>query len=337
MRLLSFSIDTPLGPQVRVGCERADGSVCDLTLATEAMLVRRRGLGQDAARRISAALVPPRMLAFVEGGAMTLDQARETLEWAESSGDGPVVSAPIRQLPVLPDPPLLRDFMAFETHLKNIYPRLGREIPPEWYNFPVYYKGNSGSLGADGDEVRIPDYCEQFDFEFEFAAIIGRGGIDIPRELALDHIYGFTIYNDFSARDFQAREMSVGLGPAKGKDFEKGHVFGPVLVTRDEIPDVYALEMHATVAGAEWTHSNTSTLHWRFEDMIAHASRNERLRVGEIFGSGTVGGGSTMEFGKSLKRGDVVELTVERIGTSAQPGRLSSGYLTASLLRPRLP
>ena len=315
MRLLSLSIDTPLGPQVRIGCERTDGSVLDLTLATETMLVRRRGLDVEPARRISGALVPPRMLAFIEGGAISLDQARETLAWAEESGDAPPAPTAFKRLPVLPNPPLLRDFMAFETHLKNIYPRLGREIPPEWYNFPVYYKGNGGSLGADGDEIRIPDYCEQFDFEFEFAAIIGKGGADIPREEALDHIYGFTIYNDFSARDFQAREMSVGLGPAKGKDFQNGHVFGPVLVTRDEIPDVYALDMHATVAGEDWCRSSTGTLHWRFEDMIAHASRSETLRVGEIFGSGTTGGGSMAEFGKSLKRGDVIELTVEKIGT----------------------
>jgi 2-keto-4-pentenoate hydratase/2-oxohepta-3-ene-1,7-dioic acid hydratase in catechol pathway len=315
MRLLSFSIETALGPEVRVGAKRADGSVIDLTLAAETMLVRRRGLGREAARRISGALVPARMLAFVEGGSLTLDHARDVLDWAERSGDAAPPVGAMTMLPVLPDPPLLRDFMAFETHLKNIYPRLGREIPPEWYNFPVYYKGNPASLGADGDDIHIPDYCQNFDFEFEFAAVIGIGGANIPRERAMEHVYGFTIYNDFSARDFQAREMSVGLGPAKGKDFQHGHVMGPVLVTRDEIPDVYALEMRATVAGADWCRSSTDTIHWRFEDMIAHASRDETLRVGEIFGSGTVGGGSAAEFGKSLKRGDVVELTIERIGT----------------------
>jgi 2-keto-4-pentenoate hydratase/2-oxohepta-3-ene-1,7-dioic acid hydratase in catechol pathway len=315
MRLLSFRIDTPLGQRVRVGARSAGGTVRDLTLTTEAMLVRKRGLGREAALRIAEALVPPRMLAFVEGGSLALDQAREALAWAEASGDAPPPVTAMTPLPVLPDPPLLRDFMAFETHLKNIYPKLGREIPPEWYNFPVYYKGNPASLGADGDDIAIPSYCRNFDFEFEFAAVIGKGGADIPRERAMEHIYGFTVYNDFSARDFQAREMSVGLGPAKGKDFQHGHVMGPVLVTRDEIPDVYALEMRATVAGAEWCRSNTGTIHWRFEDMIAHASKDETLRVGEIFGSGTVGGGSTAEFGKSLKRGDVVELTIERIGT----------------------
>jgi 2-keto-4-pentenoate hydratase/2-oxohepta-3-ene-1,7-dioic acid hydratase in catechol pathway len=131
----------------------------------------------------------------------------------------------------------------------------------------------------------------------------------------MEHIYGFMIYDDFSARDIQKREMSVGLGPAKGKDFGKAHVFGPWLVTRDEIPDVYNLAMMAEVSDVSWCTSSTGTMYWRFEDMIAHASRDERLVPGEIFGSGTVGGGSAAERGEVLKRGDAVALRVERLGT----------------------
>ena len=109
--------------------------------------------------------------------------------------------------------------------------------------------------------------------------------------------------------------MSVGLGPAKGKDFQKGHVFGPWLVTADEIPDIYALRMQATVNGQSWCDTSTSTMHWRFDQMIAHASMNEMLVAGEIFGSGTVGGGSAAEVGKSLAKGDKVVLTIDRLGT----------------------
>ena len=318
MRLFSYALSTALGQNARVAAETADGRSADLTLALELMLVRQRGLGPEAAGSIARAVAPPRMLDFVRGADYTLDAARAALDWAAGSGDGEEAfrtTVGARRLPVLPDPPLLRDFMAFEEHLKNIYPRLGREIPPEWYNIPVYYKGNPGSLGADGDEIRIPPGCEAFDFEFEFAAVIGRGGADIAPERAMEHVYGFTIYNDFSARDLQAREMSVGLGPAKGKDFRGGHVFGPVLVTRDEIPDVYALAMTATVNDEDWCRSTTGSMHWRFEDMIAHASRGEDLRVGEIFGSGTVGGGSAAEKGRSIGSGDRVRLTVETIGT----------------------
>jgi len=111
-----------------------------------------------------------------------------------------------------------------ETHLRNIYPKLGREIPPEWYKIPVYYKGNPGSLGTHGDDIPIPSYATALDIEFELAMVIGRGGINIAPERALDHIFGYMIYNDFSERVIQAREMSVGLGPAKGKDFLRAHV-----------------------------------------------------------------------------------------------------------------
>ena len=161
----------------------------------------------------------------------------------------------------------------------------------------------------------MPAYATNMDFEFEFAAVMGRGGSNIQRADALSHIYGYMIYNDFSAREIQQREMSVGLGPAKGKDFEKGHVFGPWLVTADEVPDIYALRMQASVNGQPWCDTSTSTMHWRFDQMIAHASMNEMLVAGEIFGSGTVGGGSAAEVGKSLARGDKVVLTMDRLGT----------------------
>ena len=318
MRLRSYEVDGPTGPVARVGAEDAEGRVLDLNFAMRLMLARRYGAAESAAQTMADAVVATRMIDFIAGGEFTLDHARQAMDWARASGDAErawMLAAGGRPAPLLPGAPLLRDFMAFEEHLQNIYPRLGREIPPEWYNLPVYYKGNAGIPGVHGSEVAIPDYCERFDFEFEFAAIIGRGGRDIAPEAALEHIYGYTIYNDFSARDIQQREMSVGLGPAKGKDFDGAHVFGPVIVTRDEIPDVYALSMEAKVNGADWARSNTSTIHWRFEDMIAHASRAETLRVGEIFGSGTVGGGSAAERGEELRRGDVVSLTVEKIGT----------------------
>jgi 2-keto-4-pentenoate hydratase/2-oxohepta-3-ene-1,7-dioic acid hydratase in catechol pathway len=207
--------------------------------------------------------------------------------------------------------------MAFEQHLQNIFPQLGREIPPEWYGIPVYYKGNTASLGAHGQAITMPSYSDDddFDFEFEFAAVLRRGGTDIPPEQAADHVFGYTIYNDFSARAIQQREMSVGLGPAKSKDFAGAHVLGPCLVTADEIADVYDLDMEARVNGEIWASGSTSGMHWRFEDMIAHASRDEPLRAGEVLGSGTVGGGSAMEVGRSLKSGDEVELTITGLGT----------------------
>lgn len=261
------------------------------------------------------------MVAFIENGRQGLDAAAAALDWVAANGDvGPdrarlaFATDAVRLLSPIPRPPLIRDFMAFEAHLKNIYPKLGREIPPQWYEMPVYYKGNPSAVGADGDLIEMPVYATNMDFEFEFAAVIGRGGANIAAADAMDHIYGYMLYNDFSAREIQQREMSVGLGPAKGKDFERGHVFGPWLVTADEVPDVYALGMQASINGKPWCDTSTSTMHWRFDKMIAHASMNEMLMVGEIFGSGTVGGGSAAEMGSVLNRGDEVTISMDRLG-----------------------
>lgn len=321
MRLVSYELVTVTGPQTRIGAVLPDGRYADLQSAYRAML-GDNGASREGAARLAAATIPSDMVGFIQNGVTALDAAQSALDWVtakdETGPDGAtLVFAPaaVKLLAPVPRPPLIRDFMAFETHLKNIYPKLGREIPPQWYELPVYYKGNPSAVGADGDLVPMPAYATNMDFEFEFAAVIGRGGSNIQRDKAMGHIFGYMVYNDFSAREIQQREMSVGLGPAKGKDFEKGHVFGPWLVTADEIPDIYALRMQATVSGQPWCDTSTSTMHWRFDQMIAHASMNEMLVAGEIFGSGTVGGGSAAEVGKTLAKGDKVVLTMDRLGT----------------------
>jgi len=321
MRLVSYELSTVTGPVTRIGAVLPDGRFADLQSAYRAVL-GDNGASREGAARLAAATIPSDMVAFIQNGVTALDAAQSALDWvtarSETGPDGAtLVFAPgaVKLLAPIPRPPLLRDFMAFETHLKNIYPKLGREIPPQWYELPVYYKGNPSAVGADGDPVPMPVYATNMDFEFEFAAVIGKGGSNIQRADAASHIFGYMIYNDFSAREIQQREMSVGLGPAKGKDFEKGHVFGPWLVTADEIPDIYALRMQASVNGQPWCDTSTSTMHWRFDQMIAHASTNEMLVAGEIFGSGTVGGGSAAEMGKSLAKGDKVVLSIERLGT----------------------
>jgi 2-keto-4-pentenoate hydratase/2-oxohepta-3-ene-1,7-dioic acid hydratase in catechol pathway len=319
MRLVSMELPSPMGPQVRCGALDAGGRVVDLAAAYRFVLLEE-GATAAAARRLSDAVLPGDMVALIEGGARSIDAAECALDWADgcdSPFDGtPVCYAPdaVRLLSPIPRPPLLRDFMGFETHLRNIFPTLGREIPPEWYKLPVYYKGNPGSVAAHGDDIAIPSYGEALDIEFELALVIGRTGIDIAPERARDHVFGYMIYNDFSERRIQAREMTVGLGPAKGKDFTRGHVLGPYLVTVDEIADVYDLQMTARVNGEVWCETRSSTIHWTFEQMIAHASTSERLHPGEVLGSGTVGWGSGAERGTLLHRGDVVELEVEGLG-----------------------
>lgn len=321
MRFVSFEAPSIIGMQVRVGALDAAGRIVDLAAALRCQLLEE-GLAPEAALRVSSALIPADMIGVIEGGARALDAARQALAWSsrhESAAGGVMVvpgAAGVRLLAPIPRPPMLRDFMGFEQHLLNIFPKLGRDIPEEWYRLPVYYKGNPGSVATHGDDVPIPSYGgEALDIEFELAFVIGRGGSDIPEARAREHIFGMMIYNDFSERTIQAREMSVGLGPAKGKDFRRGHVLGPALVTLDEIPDIYDLRMTARVNGEQWCDSSSKTIHWTFEQMIAHVSKDEELRPGEVLGSGTVGGGSGAERGTLLRRGDVVELEVERLGT----------------------
>jgi 2-keto-4-pentenoate hydratase/2-oxohepta-3-ene-1,7-dioic acid hydratase in catechol pathway len=262
------------------------------------------------------------MLALIDGGAPALEHARRLLR------DPPrtVALADIRLLAPVPEPRQMRDFLVFEKHIRNaraIMPtfRGGErldpatvEIPKVWYEQPIYYKCNRFSVIGTGQDVLWPRYCKLLDYELEFGIILGRGGKNIARDKAREHIFGFCIFNDVSARDAQMREMAGQLGPAKGKDFDTGNVLGPWLVTADEVADPYNLTMAARVNGEEWSRGNSGTMHHKFEDMIAHVSTDETLHAGEFFGSGTVGGGCGLELGRFLTPGDVVELEVQGLG-----------------------
>ncbi len=316
MKLCSFSVEGT----ARLGALDGSGAVVDLNAATAARL-GARGLGAEAAARVADALTPTDLVRFAENGIVAREAAEATLAWTADEEpnvrSGPAWRHQIDHLdflPAVPDPPMLRDFLAFEGHLRNIYPRLGREVPPEWYELPVYYKANPASVGAHGSPVVMPPYADALDFELELAALIVPGGSDIPTEDSLGHVYGYTIYNDFSARSIQGREMAVGLGPAKGKDFRGAHVLGPWIVTADEVGDPYRLAMRARVNGESWCETSSTGMHWRFEQMIAHASLGEEVRTGEVFGSGTASGGSGAEQDRSLHPGDVVELEIECLG-----------------------
>jgi fumarylacetoacetate (FAA) hydrolase len=204
--------------------------------------------------------------------------------------------------PVL-HPPSVRDFYAFEQHVKTARASRGLEVPPEWYELPVFYFSNPAAIYGPEDEVPMPPDTSELDYELEVAAVIGAGG----------EIGGFTIMNDWSARDLQRAEMRVGLGPSKGKDFATS--IGPILVTPDELDGTEAT-MVARVNGEERSRGNLADMHHSWAAIVAHAARNTHLRPGDILGSGTVGTGCILEHGDGrwLQRGDVVELEVEGIG-----------------------
>lgn len=218
----------------------------------------------------------------------------------------------VRLAAPLPNPSSLRDFIAFEGHIAATSKKRGQPIPPEWYKFPVYYKGNHRSIIGPDEALPWPLDTAKLDYELELACVIGRKGRDIPERNAGDYIAGYTIMNDFSARDVQFQEMACRLGPAKGKDFATA--LGPCLMTPEEILDLDALTMIARVNGEEWSRGRFGTIHWSFPQMIAHVSRGETIYPGDVFGSGTVGGGCGLELDRYLKPGDVVELEIQPIG-----------------------
>jgi fumarylacetoacetate (FAA) hydrolase len=204
--------------------------------------------------------------------------------------------------PVL-HPPSVRDFMAFEEHVANTRRQRGSEVPAEWYEVPVFYFSNPAAIYGPEDDVPYPEGTAELDYELEVAAVIGAEG----------RIGGFTVMNDWSARDLQRQEMRVGLGPAKGKDFATS--LGPVVVTPDEL-DGSAGELVARVNGEERSRGNLRDLHHSWDAILARAALNTDLKPGDVIGSGTVGTGCILEHGDGrwLQRGDVVELEVEGIG-----------------------
>ncbi len=188
------------------------------------------------------------------------------------------------------------------------------DIPKVWYERPVYYTCSRFAVAGPEDEVVWPTYSNLMDYELEFAAVIGKAGKNLSKENALDHIFGFTIFNDFSARDEQTIVMEGKLGPGKGKDFDRANVFGPCIVTMDEIGDPYNLDMTARVNGEEWSRGNSGAMYYKFEDLLANITRGETINPGEIICSGTVGTGCGLEHLKFLSDGDTIELEIEKIG-----------------------
>ncbi|HUN87183.1 MAG TPA: fumarylacetoacetate hydrolase family protein [Terriglobales bacterium] len=292
--------------------ERESQRVCDLQLA-------------DAKREAPFGS----MLQLIQAGPSGLARASEVVRRTNWQGTAISRLDEVKLLSPVPVPEQIRDFTVTEQHAKQAArgigrirsKRLGTPPPPDdiplprvIYDQPIYYKGNRFSVIGHDECVRWPRYSKMLDYELEFGIFIGTGGSNIPKSQAHDHIFGFSVFNDFSARDAQEIEMSGPLGPAKGKDFDTGNAIGPWIVTVDEIPDPYDLEMIARVNSEEWSHNNSRVMLHTFEDMIAFVSQDETLYPGEFFGSGTTGNGCGLELDRWLKPGDVVELEVEGIG-----------------------
>jgi len=305
MKLITFEI---AGGSRRIGAVVGDNDrVVDLTAA--------------AAGSANAAVFAD-MLSLIDGGESALAQANDFVKAA-------IATLPLSEVSLLspiPVPRRLRDFLSFEKHVRQS--RANRhlfgihteprdpaliQVPKVWYDRPIYYKSNCFSVVGPEAEVHWPSYSVTIDYELEVALIVGRKGKNISVEDAHQFIFGYCIFNDFSARDVQYTEMPGSLGPSKGKDFDTGNALGPWIATSDEV-NPQNLTMIARVNGEEWSRGSSSSMHHSFAKLLAYASLEETVYPGEVLGSGTVGGGCGNELGRFMKHGDVIELEVSGLG-----------------------
>lgn len=282
-----------------------------------------QGMGVDGAAEIAAAVLDQLGLGSADELAESANADLDTLVGSLTIGGAAMVLPleEVKLLAPLPRPASLRDFYAFEQHVATAARNRGRDVPPEWYNIPVFYFSNHTAIYGPDADVPMPR-SHALDYELEIACVIGRAGRDILAEDAEEYIAGYLVMNDWSARDLQRDEMSVGLGPAKGKDFATS--LGPMLVTPDELEAYalgdgrYNLTMLARVNGVERSRGNFRDIYYTFGQMIARASQDVTLYPGDVIGSGTVGTGCLLELtagaGPWLEEGDMVELEVEGLG-----------------------
>jgi 2-keto-4-pentenoate hydratase/2-oxohepta-3-ene-1,7-dioic acid hydratase in catechol pathway len=314
MRFVTFECAGRLAP----GALLADGDILDL---------------QQAART-GGALRFDDMIDVIASGRGGLEQIRS---WLERPPRGSRVRTPAARLKApLPRPNQIRDFANYELHVRQAiaaalqlrssatpdpeaaqaqYRSAGLyDIPRVWYEQPLYFKGNRMSVIGPDEDVVWPSYARLMDYELELAVVIGGPVRDLSADDALDAVFGYTIFNDFSARDAQSRETQFRLGPAKGKDFDTGNALGPWIVTPDEIPDPQALTMIARVNGEERVRTSSAGMQHSIAATLAYVSRSETLYPGDLFGLGTVGNGCGYESLTFLKEGDVVELEIQGLG-----------------------
>lgn len=323
MHLARMRLDGPDGPEARILASASlEHGWFDVRRA-ERLRLQRAGATPAAALRIAAAVAPSSMSAALAAGPAFLEAARRAA--TDRSGDALVDGEPTL-LNAL-DPSGYRDFMTFERHFSFGYQWQGRPVPEIMYELPVSYVGNPLAFVGPDDEVPWPHFSEHMDYELELGIVIGRAGTDLTPEQALNHVLGLTILNDFSARDMQAREMTGGLGPSKGKHFASGA--GPWITTLDALPQD-GLRMQARVNGETWCDASSAEMIWSIGEVVAWASQGEWLAPGMLLGSGTCNGGSAIELGRRLRPGDVVELEIDGLGVLRnRMGRPGSGLWPA--------
>ena len=272
-------------------------------------------------QQISGGQLPADMLSFIDNHSTYIDLIRVN-NWLDAPQTYPL--SDVKLLAPLPNPRSFRDYISFEQHLKNASATFGHQVAPEWYEMPIFYFTNHQAIYGPDAEIPRPSYETRLDYELEIACVLGKSGSDIRVDEADDYIFGYTVFNDFSARTIQGKEMKCNLGPAKGKDF--ANAIGPCIVTKDELAPYlddtgrFNLSMTSRINGQTICEGNFNTIHYTFGQMIERASENRvMLYPGDILGSGTVGWGCLIETNfaahRPLEPGDKIELAIEGIGS----------------------
>lgn len=327
MKLVTFGISTPVGEIRRVGAITADGRIVDLTAAREIQL---REDNCAEAEKAAVKECPDKMLEFIRGGEAALKAAKDAMVYIEEKniteqcGLRAVYRAEeVKILTPLPRPNSVRCFSLSEKHMLdgiasmqdteawgNTKPSLTK-MPEEWYNLPTYYKTGTTEIYGPDEVVPWPAITNKFDYELEIGVVIGKEGRNVPEEEGESYIYGYTIYNDWSTRDFQNREMSVNLGPGLCKD--NASSLGPCIVTKDEIDDIEKVKFTVSVNGETWAETHAD-FYFPLKHLVYYVSAVQTIFPGDIFTTGTLPGGSGGEKKSWIQPGDVVEFSGEGIG-----------------------
>lgn len=336
MKLATFRIDTLIGPFDQFGIVKLDGTANDVVASSRvsagwiidtniAYAVFSADQGKVNVIERANALCPADLNSCVQLYGPSLEPVVEACAWLDGRWDaiasgeatgprGEVIAHRLDMVRLQPplQVPVLRDFAAFEGHLQATFGKMGLKIPPEWYERPIAFKGNPTSLVGHGADLRWPRYTEKLDYEIELAAVVGLPARDVDAGQAGNYILGYTLLNDFSARDTQRVEMAMSTGPYKGKDFAWG--LAPWIVTPDEFGEVGTTKMRVLIDGEVWAESTPGAMQWSFAEMISYTSQDETINIGDVFGSGTVNNGCGSEIDRWLSHGDVVEIEAAKIG-----------------------
>jgi 2-keto-4-pentenoate hydratase/2-oxohepta-3-ene-1,7-dioic acid hydratase in catechol pathway len=309
-RVASHGLD---GETLRVVIVDTEGERVVDARKAYALALARRGATIEGARRLAHATFRD-MTEAVGLGNLMLDAAEVAMTAADDA------SSPLGEVDFRAaiTPPVLRDSLTFNGHIKSFFGNVLKKTPArEVYERPGYFKGSTGTILGTNQTVPYPSITEKLDYELEIGYVIGKSGRSIEPENAFDHLFGITIFNDWSLRDVQVLESPIGMGAQHSKDFAYG--IGPWIVTMDEIQSIIGLRGQVRVNGEVRSDTRVEDFIWTPQETIAYASQLDFLQSGDLIGSGTMALGSGVEISQFLNPGDVLELELEKVGVLRSP------------------